>query len=281
MQSSHSDLATAADQFMRRILRDAPQYPAVASWRCWELALIRQFPLARPLLDLGCGNGGILDLLTDGGRLLSADGPVVGIDIVEDFARLAIAHDLYDGISVSDARALPFPTGAFGTVVSVCVLEHIPAVQGVLDQIARVLRPGGRFIFSVPAPPLCEVARALHEPGGEEYVTRLNERVEHVNVWDAATWEARLREAGLQAAEILGFMPEAAARDWFAAYDWTIRPIRGRGALYRLAGPELRRFGVGAALRSYWTRRLTGAARRGVACAVDDACALLIVARRP
>lgn len=249
--------------------------------RSWELAIMRRQPLVRPLLDLGCGSGHVMNLLSDSGRLLHGSGMVAGIDISEEFAALAVPVGIYDLVSVADARALPFEPETFETVVSVCVLEHIPRVEAVLENVARVLRPDGRFIFSVPAPPLCEMAAETHGPDGEAFVAQFNARVEHVNVWDAATWQTKLGQAGLECTEVLGFMPPNAARIWFAAYDWTVRPIRGRGALYRLAGPGLSRFGVGAALRAYWMRRLTPAAREGLQCRVEDACALLIAARKP
>lgn len=51
---------------------------------------------------------------------------------------------------VGDARCLPFPSGRFGSVVSVYNLEHIPDLQSVFREVHRVLEPGGQFLIALP-----------------------------------------------------------------------------------------------------------------------------------
>jgi hypothetical protein len=84
----------------------------------------------------------------------------------------------------------------------------------------------------------------------------------------------------MEVREVLGFMPRSAGHAWFAANDWVERPIRGRGVLYRAAGPGLRRFGLGPMLARYWTRRLLPFAREGVTAPVAEAGGMLIVEER-
>src|SRR5450432_443830 len=50
-----------------------------------------------------------------------------------------------------DATSMPFPDGAFDQVIAAEVLEHIPADQAAMNEIARVLRPGGIAAVTVPA----------------------------------------------------------------------------------------------------------------------------------
>lgn len=50
----------------------------------------------------------------------------------------------------ADAANLPFPDSSFDAVVCLEVLEHVPAPQRVMNEIARVLRPGGRLWLSMP-----------------------------------------------------------------------------------------------------------------------------------
>jgi ubiquinone/menaquinone biosynthesis C-methylase UbiE len=50
-------------------------------------------------------------------------------------------------VSAARAEALPFPDGSFDTVVSTLVLCTVPDQESVLDEIQRVLRPGGRLLF--------------------------------------------------------------------------------------------------------------------------------------
>lgn len=51
---------------------------------------------------------------------------------------------------LGDLCALPFPDGSFDVVVCFHVLEHVPADLDAVGQIARVLRPGGQAVISVP-----------------------------------------------------------------------------------------------------------------------------------
>jgi ubiquinone/menaquinone biosynthesis C-methylase UbiE len=50
-------------------------------------------------------------------------------------------------VSEAGAEALPFPDGSFDTVVSTFVLCTVPDQEAALDEVRRVLRPGGRLLF--------------------------------------------------------------------------------------------------------------------------------------
>lgn len=49
-----------------------------------------------------------------------------------------------------DGKTLPFPDGSFDAVVSFEVLEHVFNIGDVLTEIARVLKPRGKFLLSIP-----------------------------------------------------------------------------------------------------------------------------------
>jgi 2-polyprenyl-6-hydroxyphenyl methylase/3-demethylubiquinone-9 3-methyltransferase len=87
------------------------------------------------VLDLGCGKGRF-------GRYLAARGAaVVGIDLSQAMLRHACGLPRVR----ASGRRLPFPASCFDVVVALEVLEHVPAVEPVLEEIARVLRSGGRL----------------------------------------------------------------------------------------------------------------------------------------
>jgi 2-polyprenyl-6-hydroxyphenyl methylase / 3-demethylubiquinone-9 3-methyltransferase len=91
------------------------------------------------VLDLGCGAGFLAnDLAARGHR-------VVGLDA--DAASLAVAarHGRADYLR-GDARALPWPDGAFDVVCAMDFLEHVTPAP-VVAEAARVLAPGGLFFF--------------------------------------------------------------------------------------------------------------------------------------
>jgi SAM-dependent methyltransferase len=55
-----------------------------------------------------------------------------------------------DGARCEDATRLTFADGSFDLVVSSEMLEHVPDLEAAVAEIARVLRPGGRHVFTVP-----------------------------------------------------------------------------------------------------------------------------------
>jgi len=268
-----------AVQWLRTLCSEYPQYPTVALLRAWELAILSAIELPGPLLDLGCGDGRIAQRLL--GRPGETSGAAVGLDIDRPSVHLAAATGFYAATVIADARQMPLATSAFGSIMSVCVLEHIPGVDAVLNEARRVLAPGGRFVFSVPTDRLQQIAASSHPQGGAEYAQAVCERLVHRNSWYLEDWARCLQDNGLEVERAIGYMPDDAARAWFEAYDWTVKPMRGRGLLYRAAGPGLRRFGLGRALASYWSKRLERWAAEGVSAPVDQASGVVIVARKP
>lgn len=272
-------LAARAQRFLRAILELGPQYPNNALLRAWELAHYVAMPTPTPFLDLGCGDGSVATLLF-AAREQPTAGPVIGLDVNRESLRLAATRGLYSTLVRADARALPLPDRGIATVFSVCVLEHIPEVDRVLAEVARVLALGGTFAFSVPLPHLRVVAATTHPADPDAWVAAFDRRVEHLNYRSIDEWSRALAAVGLTVEEVRPFMPTTAAVAWFEAYDWTVRPVRGRGVLYRLAGHGLRRLGVRARLLRHWTARLDAPAAAGVGAAPEDACAALFVCRK-
>ena len=65
---------------------------------------------------------------------------------LRDSRSLGTAAELVEG----DAQRLPFEDGSFDAVLIWEVLEHLPSDLDALEEVARVLRPGGMFAVSVP-----------------------------------------------------------------------------------------------------------------------------------
>ncbi len=100
----------------------------------------------RRVLDIGAGEGQI-------SRLLSAAGSeVVAID--PTWAQIVVAAERAGGpvFAQAAAAALPFPDDAFDAAVACLVFEHIVDVDEAIAEVARVLRPGGRFAFFLNHP---------------------------------------------------------------------------------------------------------------------------------
>jgi SAM-dependent methyltransferase len=103
---------------------------------------------ARSVLDVGCGEGQISRLAA------SLDGVerIVGVD--PTWAQITVAQARAGGPAYArgEASSLPFADNAFDAVVACLVFEHIVAVDAAIAEVARVLRPGGRFAFFLNHP---------------------------------------------------------------------------------------------------------------------------------
>ncbi|MGI9032728.1 MAG: class I SAM-dependent methyltransferase [Acidimicrobiales bacterium] len=98
------------------------------------------------ILDLGCGDGAIADLV--GSRFPEAD--VVALD----WSRQALVgvrqRGLRGVLGGIDGPVLPLRTGAFDVVLLSEVLEHLVDPDAALDEVRRVLVPGGTLLLSTP-----------------------------------------------------------------------------------------------------------------------------------
>jgi SAM-dependent methyltransferase len=102
---------------------------------------------ARRVLDVGTGEGQVARLACEVGAER-----VVGAD--PTWAQLEVAHARGKGPRYvrASAGALPFPTASFDAVVVCLVFEHIADYVPAMVEIARVLEPGGRFVFFLNHP---------------------------------------------------------------------------------------------------------------------------------
>ncbi|MBM4353714.1 MAG: class I SAM-dependent methyltransferase [Deltaproteobacteria bacterium] len=107
-------------------------------------------PGSLPLLDVACGAGLTLSMLERSG--LAPPSSLYGIDCSPD-ALAAAARKTSASLVQAQAAHLPFPDSKFGLVTLLDVLEHLPDDASGLAEAARVLRPGGSVVLTVPAHP--------------------------------------------------------------------------------------------------------------------------------
>jgi 2-polyprenyl-3-methyl-5-hydroxy-6-metoxy-1,4-benzoquinol methylase len=115
-----------------------------------ERMLQVQDTLDKDWLDAGCGTG-ILSrwLVGRGARIHAMDAAPA---MVEQAVRLCAGSSDRDRLSysVGNVGSLPFPEASFDGVLCSSVLEYVASPEECLREFARVLRPQGRLIFSVP-----------------------------------------------------------------------------------------------------------------------------------
>ncbi|HDQ72906.1 MAG TPA: glycosyltransferase [Chloroflexi bacterium] len=123
------------------------------------------------LLDVGCGSSRILLDLPN----------AIGVDIKAGKIRYIHRHGA-NGL-VGSAFALPFPNACFDCLISSQVIEHLPADPLLFEEMARLIKPGGRLILGTPDYggwiwPLLEFLYGRLAPGGyaDEHITRYTQR---------------------------------------------------------------------------------------------------------
>lgn len=96
------------------------------------------------ILDAGCGEGVTLEKLVK----LFPQARVIGLDAEPENLEICRKHGL--PVQGGSLYELPFADASFDTVLFAEVIEHLEAPEKALEEIFRVLRPGGRVIIIFP-----------------------------------------------------------------------------------------------------------------------------------
>ncbi|MFI8927996.1 class I SAM-dependent methyltransferase [Streptomyces sp. NPDC053474] len=181
---------------------------------------------ARVVLDVGCGDGSAARVAAP----LLAGHRVVGVDWSQDALRRASGHLPYVVRGELTDGGLPFASGTVDAVLFSEVVEHLVDPDAALDELRRVLRPGGHLMLSTPnlaawynrglllagvQPVFSEVSlRAIHGRPGREVVG-------HLRLYTARALKEFVAASGFDVVRLAG-----------APFHGVPRPLR---ALDRLA----------------------------------------------
>lgn len=125
--------------------------------------------------DIACGTGYGSVMLAKGGAR-----SVHGMDISEDAVSFCLEHNnaLNVTYSVADGQKLTaISDRSFDIVVSFETIEHLIDVESYLDEMARILRPGGTFLVSTPDRRISSVLYCIsRRPANKYHVREYTER---------------------------------------------------------------------------------------------------------
>ncbi|HEX4928023.1 MAG TPA: class I SAM-dependent methyltransferase [Burkholderiales bacterium] len=236
---------TTREELLAGLLRENPFQPATSWWRAVELeAVIKHGLPSGKGLDLGCGDGKLMRLLLDG--LATSPPALVGADIDPLETRDAAASGVYQRVHTTPGSRIPEPDASFDFVYSNSVLEHIDDLEPVIAEVSRLLKPGGRFVFTVPAERFheCLAGPLLPWREREQYLRRLDRRCAHRRYWSEEQWAACLQRHAMEIVTALRYLTRREVQRWETLSRFTA------GILYTLVGERLqpieiqRRLGV-------------------------------------
>ena len=174
-----------------RPVRDAP-YAGLPRWQKVDMEFL-DVREGLSVLDVGCGAGYLL------GKAAARAGFALGVDLDGDRLRSAREAILYGKrpnygfveFAVADGQHLPFADASFDRVICTEALEHVLDPRLILEEFARVLKPGARLAVSVPHHRCETVLRRLIKgyfefPGG------------HRRIYTPSALHRALARAGLQ-----------------------------------------------------------------------------------
>ena len=100
----------------------------------------------RKLLEMGCGLGHLLGLLQD-------DFHCVGIDLIDySIEQTLLNAPKAEAFQMSADDLSAFESESFSAVVALHLVEHLPNPENTIQQVNRILKPGGLWLFATPHP---------------------------------------------------------------------------------------------------------------------------------
>ncbi len=154
-------------------------------------------------LEVGCGRGVGVEVILD----LFGAGSVDAFDLDPDMVALARARHAARGsrvrLWVGDAERIQAEDATYDAVFDFAIIHHVPAWRNALREVARVLKPGGRFYAEEVLAPF------IHHPVWRRVLDHPME-----DRFDRRGFEGGLAEAGL---EVLGSNQVLKSFAWFVA----------------------------------------------------------------
>jgi SAM-dependent methyltransferase len=238
-----NSIPTQATDLLRTFLELYWFAPPVALWRAVEARAVARQRFCAPMLDFGCGHGRFAVAIFGAERSITTGCDLLRFQLV--IARNSGAHQT---LSLADGHGLPYPSASFATAFSNSVLEHIPRPAPVLAEIARVLKPGGRFVATVPSDRFHDYLSVSRKHRAKGYVglaaaynAAVDQQLQHYHYHTPNEWARLFREAGMELVKETYYMAPEATAVWDRM---NMKYGVGRRSFFSiLVSPRLRRLG--------------------------------------
>jgi ubiquinone/menaquinone biosynthesis C-methylase UbiE len=180
---------------------EAYETPSTVFFRSIEIKILKErfgeLFRGKKILDLGCGDGIA--------ALAVFDEPIdYGLDNESGALKIAEKSNAYKKTIFADATKIPLQDESLDTVFSNCSIEHMENIKDVLQEVFRVLKKGGLFIFTGISDNFKNYGVLSFLKMGfiaKRYGVFRDKRLKHLNVYSLDGWNQVLKEAGFKAVD--------------------------------------------------------------------------------
>lgn len=194
-------------------------HPSVILWRSLELLAVkqslRQIKNKNPMLDLGCGEGKVAEILF-GRKFID-----IGLDPEPTMITKAKKYGVYKKVVAGDARDIPISNNKISFIFSNSVVEHIPNINKVISEVSRILEKDGQLMFTVPNQNLRKnlfFTRLFNALGlkslGKKYSNLINNQLDHFNLLTNNQWKSLFKSNGLELTYIASYLDKKQTAIW-------------------------------------------------------------------
>lgn len=190
---------------------------------------------AEQVLDMGCGAGHTALAVAP----LAAN--VVAVDLTPQMLGVAEALAAERGVTnitfrLADVSALPFENERFDVVTCRFSAHHYANPAKAVQEAARVLRPGGRFLLVDTIAPQDPALDTFYQ------AAELLRDISHVRNWRAAEWNAMLSAAGLRSETLFEMMLDLDGASWVTRMQTPPAQVAAIHTLFAAAPPAAKEF---------------------------------------
>ncbi len=191
--------------YLREYLNNRPLFISIIRHREAEL-FEEHIPFERPVLDFGCGDGFYAQLIYPKNQKID-----IGLDRQIPDLKEAKKRGIYKKIVNYDGNTIPFKDNYFASVMSNCVLEHIPNINYSVKEINRVLKPNGLFVTTVMTIKWEEYLFG-NKILGNTYKKWMRKKQVHPSLLSRNEWQKMFKKNGFEIVKEVGYMDKRASQ---------------------------------------------------------------------
>ena len=219
---------------LHKFCKDFWYVPSDVLQRSIEAIIWKRQKFIHPILEIGAGDGRISSYLFP--RNIDW-----GLDNDANVEKSAKESGLYKNFVISDAAKTKFPNSFFNTIIANSTFEHIENDITAVVEVARILKPNGSFMLTVPLPSLeKEITRI--ENSDLNKTKKLNSRLNHLHYYSLEKWRKIVSKAGLEITKYSFYIDIKLVPVWYRLFQITTAQIYKRELWSYLSDSRFQKF---------------------------------------